>query len=148
MTKYQISTSTSFNYEIAIENQVSLISKAGFSHLTLGVNSDHFNYFDANDRIKLLRLLDKNNLKVDTIHGKGLHQDENLELLEKTIRAAKDLDVNYIVVHISPFMFDKKDYDKLFEKLKLLRDDLIKLVEKSKIKLALENAFPYHEIPA
>ena len=144
--KKQISVSTSFNYGLPIENQVQMISNAGFSHLTLGSNLDHFNYFDSDDRLKLLRILNNNNLFIDTIHGKSLHQDNNLELLEKTILAAKEFEVKYIVVHISPFMFDKKDYESLFENLKLLKNDLIKLLEKNKIKLALENVFPYHEL--
>ena len=142
----KISVSTSFNYEVPIENQVHMISNAGFSHLTLGSNLNHFNYFDSDNRLKLLRLLNNGNLFIDTIHGKSLHQDKNLELLEKTIIAAKEFGVKYIVVHISPFMFDKKDYVGLFENLKLLKNDLIRLLEKNKIKLALENVFPNHEL--
>ena len=48
-------------------------------------------------------------------------------------------------VYDSPFHFDKKIYKDIWSILMNKIDDFIKLIEKEKIKIALENVFPYHE---
>lgn len=38
---YQTSISTTFNYEIPINEQLVLIKNAGFTHVSLGMNYEH-----------------------------------------------------------------------------------------------------------
>jgi sugar phosphate isomerase/epimerase len=140
-----ISISSCFNYDIKIEKQIELISEAGFKFISLSANLNHFNYTDAGERDKLKKLLSNKGISIDTIHGKALHQDKNLDFLKKTIKVAKDFNAKTIVLHVSPFYFNKENYDHYLSILIELKNDFVELVNSEKVNIALENVMPYHE---
>ena len=140
-----LSISSSFSYEISIEEQIKLISEAGFKYFSLGSNLEHFDYLKKCEQDRIFPLLKRNNISIDTIHGTSLHQDKNLDMLKSTIKAAKELNAGTIVIHVSSFSFKKEDYSKNLSVLTEVLDPFVKLINKEKINIALENVFPYHE---
>ena len=146
MRNTNISVSSSFNYSLSIEEQIKLATEVGFKFFSFGGNFEHFNYLKASERSKILPILKSTGLKIDTIHGKSLHQDKNLDILKSTIEAAKDFHASTIVLHICPFMFKKEDYSAYSSLLYDLIVPFEKLISENNISIALENVFPYHEV--
>jgi len=145
MGRNYLSISSSFNYNICIEEQIRLIKEAGFKYFSLGSNLEYFDYTKKSERDKILPLLKSNNIRIDTIHGMSLHQDQNLDFLKSTIKAAKELNAETIVIHVSSFNFKKEEYAKNLSALMEVLDPFVKLINREKINIALENVFPYYE---
>ena len=68
----QTSISTTFDYRIPIEQQLPMIRKAGFTHVSFGMNYEHSGLLDEANWPRLQKLLDENDLAVDTVHGYDL----------------------------------------------------------------------------
>lgn len=138
-----ISISTCFNYSIPILEQIELVSEAGFSHISLGMNSEHSGIFDSQRLETLKAKLAESNISIDTIHnGVNLDCQEWDEVLLKTIEAAKYLDVNLIVLHCSKFIFEVGEYEARYVAISKKMKKIEYLCRVNGVRVALENVTP------
>lgn len=141
MEKEQISISTCFDYNIPIEEQVSLIAEAGFSHISLGQDLSHFNYLLKENRRRLLELLKKFFLRIDTIHG--LEADRiSVDELASVAEAAVELEAHVVVMHASPFDFSGDQLDSRLNGLRGICRQIDIISRQTGITFALENVMP------
>ncbi|MDA3839264.1 MAG: sugar phosphate isomerase/epimerase [Candidatus Delongbacteria bacterium] len=140
--KPQISITTFFNYDIPISEQIPMISKAGFTHVSLGGNLSHFNYLDSNERLKLKEVLKKYSLKVDTVHGCTADSDNSLEKLKGAVEAAHDLGAEVVVSHLSQFFIKPDQVEANVTNALKVCEKLEPIAEKYDIRFALENVHP------
>jgi 4-hydroxythreonine-4-phosphate dehydrogenase len=138
-----ISISTCFNYSIPILEQIELVSEAGFSHLSLGMDYEHSGIFDG-QRLAALKLkLAECNISIDTIHnGVNLDCQEWDEILLRTIEAAKILDVKVIVLHCSKFIFEVGEYEARHVAISKKIKKIEYLCRVNGVRAALENVTP------
>ncbi len=149
MYKPEISISTSFNYEIPIEEQIPLVAEAGFTHIMISGDDRHSGYLYKSRRQKLKKLLDKHSLKIDTIHGprseilSKLDACKDVKELYPVVEAAKDLGVSIIVLHgFVESKFSREEYPEKVKGLINISKELKALGEKEGIIFALENQEP------
>lgn len=142
MKNRDISISTSFNYELPIEEQLFHISEAGFSFVSLGEKEAHSGYGDVNARKRLKGLLDQYHLKIDTIHGPRLDHPDSLNKVMHACEAAEDLNVPVVVLHASCFEFEEGELAARLERLLEQCAELDALAGRFSVRFALENLFP------
>jgi len=138
-----ISIATCFNYQIPIDQQLELIAKAGFSHVSIGGRWEHAGILNPKDMKHLKNLLTTNNLSIDSIHGPCMDQENAEEMLSYLIDVAVDLSCPTIVIHpLTGFEIDtsliQEKVRLTLEKIERLNDHLLK----SKVELVVENLFP------
>jgi sugar phosphate isomerase/epimerase len=138
----KISISTSFLYELPIEEQIPLVSKAGFTHVSIGCNPNHSGHLNKFKRNKLKKILVDNNLKVDTIHGERLDTDNIVEKTENIIESALALSVKTIVVHGGPFNFNAGELNNRLNKLMDNCQKISNMFQETNVSFALENVMP------
>lgn len=65
---YSVSVSSCFDYNIPLEEQMRYVSRAGFTHISLGSDLNHSKFLEPNSTDLIKKFLRENNLKIDTIH--------------------------------------------------------------------------------
>lgn len=141
--KPQVSISTAFSYDILLEDQMSLVAKAGFSHISLGMRPEHSGYLDPIRRQQLKDSLRLHSMKMDTIHhALTLDISDAISEVTGTIEAAADLGARCIVAHSSPFDCDSKGFDKRLQNLINTCNALLPVAQNNSIIIALENLRP------
>lgn len=137
-----MSISTSFNYDIPIDQQIAPISRTGFSCISLGENEKHSRYLTKEGHKRLKELLNQHNLGINTIHGPRIDLPDSLDRLKQISIAAKDLNVSIVVVHVGPMYFTKEELlNRLGTLLKRCKDIEV-IAEDMDIIFALENPVP------
>ena len=136
MSKVQVSISTCFNYGIPIEGQIPLIAEAGFTHVSLGQNLNHFDYLSAERRQRLSKLLDRFSLNIDTIHGPQADKT-NTKDITAAAESAVDIHAPVVVMHAGPFDFGDNE---LAARLAQLKELCPLLVEFEKMANTIEDA--------
>lgn len=140
---YPISVSSCFDYNIPLTEQMKYITKAGFSHISLGSNLEHSRLFDVGVPERIKSALDENGLKIDTIHSPySLTNDNWQSAMKNTMQAAADLNCPIVVVHCTSFMAKEIKSSDDVEALKNSVEQLAIMCEKYHIKAALENLCP------
>ena len=142
MTQPALSISTSFNYDLPIEEQLSLIAEAGFTHVSLGGRESHSAYLSAEGRRTLGRLLRQNGLALDTIHGPRADQPDTVEVLSAVARAASELSAPVVVIHGGPFAFGVSELPARTEALVRTCEALTAVLAETGVVFALENVLP------
>lgn len=141
--KYLISISNCFDYDIPLEEQIALCSKAGFTHISLGFDSKYSKLFEELRVEKINNALEENNLSMDTIHfSKSLSTNGWQPVMEKTMQTAVKLNCSLIVVHCTSFMAGEIKSTEDVDSLKDSVAELTELCKKYKVKVALENLCP------
>ena len=84
-----ISVSTCFNYDIDFSDQLELIHKAGFSHVSIGTNYSHSGILESDNVIKISEIVSENNLLIDTIHGCSMSNPDFPLLMEVSMEHSK-----------------------------------------------------------
>jgi len=138
----ELSISTSFDYEVPIEAQLSLIAEAGFTHVSLGGQEAHSGYLATTSRVRLKELLRRHSLRIDTIHGPRADQPDGVAVLSATIEAAVDLSAPVVVVHGGPFDFKAAELPSRLEALLRTCEALEPVLAATGIVVALENVLP------
>jgi len=141
MNKRQISISTWFDYNIPIEKQIPLIAEAGLTHISLGRDRAHFNYFNEEDQTGILKLLHEYSLQIDTIHGPEIGKENAGELMA-IAEAAVELRAPVIVLHGGPFSFGQNELEARLSELRLKCRELDTIARCTGVKFALENVLP------
>ena len=104
MSRPHLSVSTAIDYTLPIEEHIPLIAAAGFSHVSIGENTDHSGILDPRRRRRLAHLLREHGLEVDTVHGPRIDL-HGQDLLPLTIVVAAELGAPVVVAHGGPFDF-------------------------------------------
>lgn len=138
-----ISISTCFDYEIPLREQLRYAAQIGFTHISLGSNLEHSRLFEIGRVSEINNELNKNGLRIDTIHfTQALNTDNWQPIMKRTMMAAQELNCPVIVAHCTSFM-GKELNDK--NNIRLLNNSINELEEMcrhTKIKVALENLCP------
>ena len=140
--KPQVSIATSFRYEIPIEEQITLVAQAGFSHISLGVRPEHSGYLDARRRSELKARFSDHGLAVDSVHARGLAQPEAVAQASATARAAGELRAPCVVAHVSPFHCKREETEERIESLLRTCNALVPVAQDVGVAFALENTMP------
>lgn len=137
-----ISISTCFDYSIPIEDQLGMISDAGFSHVSLGGNFAHSGILEQGSFEKVKTAIDISGLLVDTLHGQNMDSDSAFEINKKVALAASRLSAPVVVLHCSSFAFnpDSLEYRKKDIVAKL--PQYAEIAETCGIRFAFENLMP------
>ena len=141
MDRESLSISTCFDYNIPIESQIPLIAEAGFTHVSLGSNRSHFDYLSKDARQKFTELLNQYSLNIDTIHGPDA-DNTSIEEFKGIAEASVEFKAPVVVLHGSPFGFDKDELDSRFLELKKLCREIDVISQNTGITFALENVLP------
>jgi sugar phosphate isomerase/epimerase len=142
LTKPLLSISTSFDYSVPIAEQIPAIARAGFTHVSLGMNPDHAGLFSAAGRGLLSSLLRQNNLAIDTIHGPQMDLPESIERITAIAQLSPEFGNPVIVVHPCEFHLRESELPTRMETVLKSIDPLAALAEKHNLRLALENLLP------
>ena len=144
-----ISIGTTFNYDIPLREQVFMIEKAGFTHISLGGgNVEHSGYLTAMGQKSIRKVTRETGLEICSIHApfKGdadisssdrKTAGHTLDLFKKCIDATVNLRAKTLIFHPSPDNIDDIDYRK-----KILVEQVYKLLEyigNQNLQLAVEN---------
>lgn len=140
---YFISVSSCFDYDIPLEQQMKHISKAEFTHISLGSNLEHSKLFEKGRVEQIKNAILINNLSIDTIHfSQSLSTEDWQTVMEKTMQIANELNCPVVVAHCTSFMGKEIQSNDDIEKLKRSIIDLTELCKKYNVKVALENLCP------
>ena len=139
--KKSLSISTCFDYSIPIEKQMPLIAKAGFTHVSLGMNRSHFDYLSKESRQKLAELLSRYSLKIDTIHG-PVTDNTSIEEFKEIAKASVEFNAPVVVLHSSIPDFGENELNSRFLELKKACRVLDIISQNTGITFALENLIP------
>ena len=110
-----ISIGTTFNYDIALKDQLPMIKEAGFSHISLGANTEHADYLSVPVRKTIKSMIRDNGLAICSVHvpfGKALDisspdssiSDGTIETYKRCIEAAQLLGAGIVIFHPTRYM--------------------------------------------
>jgi len=142
LTRPEISISTCFDYSIPLEIQIPLISRAGFTYVSLGQDEEHSGLLEKRRRENLKLLLKMYNLTIDTVHGISLCYPDSVKRLKNIIEASVDLRVPVVIAHPVPFDIGKSDSDETLSKIIKSVNGLEPVLKETGIKIAIENVLP------
>ena len=137
-----ISISTCFDYSQPIEEQLPMIRRAEFSHVSIGGDYMHSGILQRERLLKLRESVAKAGLKTDTVHGYALNKSDTLEINEKLVEAAATLGAPVIVLHCSPFTFNPATLEERKNDILRKIPVLERLAEEYHIKFVFENVLP------
>lgn len=137
----ETSVASCFCYEIAIGQQIPMMSQAGFTHVSLSVRSEHSGLLSQEERRTLKSLLRDNGMAVDTVHAPSLDA-ETAEGLVEVLRAAHELDARCMVAHAGPFNCGREKAADRWDRIRKNCSTIVKEAESLDIVLAVENVFP------
>lgn len=144
-----ISIGTTFNYDIPLHEQVFMIKKAQFTHISLGGgNLEHSRYLHISGQKNIRKITKEAGLKISSIHAPfksdiDISSSDRkvarhaLDLFKKCIDAAVDLKAGALIFHPSYDKIDDIDYRK-----EILVEQVSRLLEyigTQNLQLAVEN---------
>lgn len=138
----QTSVSTTFDYSIPLEKQLPMIRKAGFSHVSFGMNYAHSGLLEEENWKRLREQINENGLSVDTIHGYDLDREDSIEVNAKLARAAKFFGAPVVVIHCTVFWFEDDEYEEKFRIVSGRIKEMEKIAKETGIRFAFENMVP------
>lgn len=142
MSQRNISIATCFNYTILIQEQLRMISEAGFTHFSIGERLEHSNFLNTEGRKRLIQLAEEYSLKIDTLHGCRTDLQDSIDRLTDIAEAAADLGINVVVIHVSPFFIKKGEVDSKVTSALNVCKVLETIAKTYSIKFAIENVHP------
>ncbi len=142
-TAPQVSIATSFCYEIPLEEQLPLIRRAGFTHVSLGARAEHFKPVTSNGGMERLRqLVEASGLAVDTVHGKSLDASNSFRSARNSAESAVVLGARAVVLGAGPFDLPERELPGHLEDLLDTCATLVNVAADLGVSFALENAAP------
>ena len=156
-----ISISTAFNYGIPLKDQLPMVKRAGFTHISFGSRTAHSGNLSAPGQMELRRMVSDAGLDVCSIHAPTRREAEisspqeasataGLDLLKRCIDAAISLDARTVILHAAVSGPDDPETDR---RKKILVEQVHRLLDHvgdQAIQLATEHLFdlPANEISA
>ncbi len=137
-----ISISTCFNYSSPIEDQLHMISEAGFSHVSFGSNYAHSGILEQSSLENVKSAISANCLLVDTVHGYNMDADGAFEINKKVASAASKLGAPVVVLHCSSFAFNPDSLDCRKKDTIAKLPQYAEVAEACGIRFAFENLMP------
>ena len=125
-----------------IEEQIPLITEAGFSHVSLGGGEAHSGFLSSAGRKRLRSLSSQFDLPIDTVHGPQADLLDSAEHLTRVARAAAELGVPVVVTHAGPFTLDESEFPARLEAVLRTCEKLASVAQETGIVFALENVMP------
>jgi sugar phosphate isomerase/epimerase len=138
----QTSISTTFDYKVPLSEQLPMIRKAGFTHVSFGMDYSHSGLLQEENWPQIRDLLKENDLSVDTLHGYDLDRVDSIEKNEILARAAKFLGAPVVVIHCTVFWFEDDEYEEKFELVSGRIKDMERIAKENGIRVAFENMVP------
>jgi len=144
-----ISIGTTFNYAIPLRDQLPLIKKAGFTHISLGAKLEHSNYLESEGKKIIRTMVESHGLAVCSIHtpfGKDLDisspdkgiSDRTVEIYRRCIESAQFLSAGIVIFHPTAYLSS----DRIDKRKDVLVANVGKLLDhtgQGSVKLAVEN---------
>lgn len=144
-----ISIGTTFNYEIALKDQLPKIREAGFSHISLGANIDHADYLSGPARKDIKAMVRDHGLAICSLHvpfGKDLDisspdsniSDNTVETYQRCVEAAEHLGAGTVIFHPMRYM----RFDDLEQRKRAITRNIEKMLGSTGaggVNLAIEN---------
>jgi len=144
-----ISIGTTFNYEIALKDQLPMVKEAGFSHVSLGARIEHSNYLTTAGQKIIRGMVESHGLAVCSIHtpfGKDIDISSpqrdvayhTVEMYKKCSEAAQYLSARVVIFHPTAYLRS----DQIDSRKKTIVRNVEKLLDcigKTSIRLAVEN---------
>jgi L-ribulose-5-phosphate 3-epimerase len=144
-----ISISTTFNYEIALKDQLRMVKESGFSHVSLGARVEHSDYLKTAGQKVIRAMVENHGLAVCSVHapfGEGIDisspqrdiADHTVETFHKCIEAAQYLSARVVIFH--PTAYLKSDHIDLRKKTIVKNvEKLLDQIGKTGVTVAVEN---------
>ena len=144
-----ISIGTTFNYDIALKDQLPMIREAGFSHISLGANIGHADYLSGSARQTIKAMTGDHGLAICSLHvpfGERLDisvpdraiSDNTVETYERCIEAAQFLGARAVIFHPTRYL----QAEHMAQRKKTIVRNVTKLLGglgPGDVKLAIEN---------
>ncbi len=144
-----ISIGTTFNYDIALKDQLPMIKGAGFSHISLGANIGHADYLSGTARRNIKAMVMDHGLAICSLHvpfGKDLDisspdnniSDRTVETYQRCVEAAHQLGAGVVIFHPTRHM----RFDNLEQRKRAITRNIEKMLNSAGVegvKLAIEN---------
>lgn len=142
MNEKKTSLATCFAYERPLDDLLPAISRAGFTHVSLGGKEPHSAYLSKDRRSELKGILEDTGLEMDTIHGTRLDWPDAVPTLTATAEAAAFLKVPVVVVHCGPFNFPEAQSQEKLKAVLQSCEALQPVAQATAVRFALENVLP------
>ena len=144
----QLAIGTTFDYELAIDQQLEELRSTAFSSISLGGNAGHSGYLKREGQQRLLWLTNKYNLEICSLHAPfttgfniaNSYPEQRMAAvcrIAMCMASAKELGSDTVILHLDNSYPEqqKQDVDSLLYSL----ESLIESGETMQIKLAAEN---------
>jgi len=151
----ELGISTSFCYDIPIEQNLRSIAKAGFEFVSIGGRIRHSGYNKPDSRHKVKLAAQNYGLRIDSVHAPfdptcDLTQLEDVLLngaiieAKRAIEAAADLGAKYLILHLNSFR--PRNVSERLKRIKSSLSAVLKHAEQHNVIIALENIDPDSEV--
>jgi L-ribulose-5-phosphate 3-epimerase len=155
LNKDSISIGTTFNYDIPLSEQLTLVARTGFRYVSLGARAEHSGYLTTSGQKRIKKLAARLGLGVCSIHtpfAKNLDISSpnmnktrtTIDCYKRCIDAAQQLGARVVIFHPTAYM----QFDDLDARKNVIIENVNRLLEFScdtEVSLAIENE---HLIPA
>jgi sugar phosphate isomerase/epimerase len=138
----QVSISTAFCYDVALEKQLPLIRAAGFTHVSLGANVDHRRHLMAGEGAHLREVVAGHGLAIDTLHARSLDASNSFRSARNNAMTAANLGAPTVVLHASSSELAAAELPGLLEDLSETCATLSTVAASTGVTYALENVGP------
>lgn len=149
LNKDIISIGTTFNYDIALGEQLIMIGRVGFKFISLGAWVDHSGYLAASRRHRIKKMVTYHGIRICSLHtpfGKDLDisspdptkMRRTVACYKRCIDAAQFLGARVVIFHPTGY----KQFDDLASRKGVIVDNIGRLldyVQDTEVSLAIEN---------
>ncbi len=140
----QIAVGTTFCPELPLAEALPMIAAAGFTHVAVGADAEHYQPLMAGKgAAEMRRRIEDCGLLVDSVHGKAdLTESNSFRFARSRAELAAELGARAVVLHASPGDIGAADLQGCLEEVLEACDRLYMPARESGVLFALENVAP------
>jgi sugar phosphate isomerase/epimerase len=140
----QIAVGTTFCPELPLAEALPMIAAAGFTHVAVGADAEHYKPLMAGGgAAEMRRRIEDCGLLVDSVHGKAdLTESNSFRFARSRAELAAELGARAVVLHVSPKDLGEGDVQGCLEEVLEACDRLYMPARNSGVLFALENVAP------
>ena len=149
LNKNVISIGTTFNYDIPLKEQLPLIKRVGFSHISVGARLEHSGYLTMSGRRKVKKMIIDHGVTICSVHtpfGKNIDisspdprtANKTMDCYKRCVDAAQYLGARVVIFHPTAH----RQFDQLDRRKKTIVENvngLLDYTRKHGVCLAIEN---------